>query len=279
MGDFSQNGFVTTLHNFGTKSVEQFEAELKIFSGYRPMELILPSLYSELEGPALKHIVEEISQVDYVGHVVIGLDKADKGQFKHASEFFKGLRKPFSLLWNDGPRLRAIQEELEAVGLGPTEAGKGRNVWYSIGFVNARGKADAVGLHDCDVLTYDNCQLLPNSYYAGDAVPCLDYICNDPSNILGACCASSGGCIPNRTRAFCESLPAATYLGEGSNCSDCIAENAIGRCCVGRYYCMDGMNYLDCLAVEGTFTQGTSCAVDCFIGTCCVDGNCFDDID
>ena len=137
----------------------------------------------------------------------------------------------------------------------------------------------ALGIQVCDVLTYDNCQLLPNSYYAGDAVPCLDYICNDPSNILGACCASSGGCIPNRTRAFCESLPAATYLGEGSNCSDCIAENAIGRCCVGRYYCMDGMNYLDCLAVEGTFTQGTSCAVDCFIGTCCVDGNCFDDID
>ena len=53
MGDFAQNGFVTTLHNFGTKSVQKFEEELKIFSGYRPMELILPSLYSELEGPVL----------------------------------------------------------------------------------------------------------------------------------------------------------------------------------------------------------------------------------
>ncbi len=76
MGDFAQNGFVTTLHNFRTKSVQQFEEELKTFSGYRPMELILPSLYSELEGPALKNIVEQISQVDYISHVIIGLDKA-----------------------------------------------------------------------------------------------------------------------------------------------------------------------------------------------------------
>lgn len=164
MGDFSQNGFVTTLHNFGTKSVEQFEAELKTFSGYRPMELILPSLYSELEGPALKHIVEEISQVDYIGHVVIGLDKADKGQFKHASEFFKGLRKPFSLLWNDGPRLKAIHQELEDRQLAPKELGKGRNVWYCIGLTHARGKADAVALHDCDITTYDR-SLLARLFY------------------------------------------------------------------------------------------------------------------
>ena len=108
MGDFAQNGFVTTLHNFGTKSLQQFEEELKIFSGYRPMELILPSLYSELEGPALRHIVEQISQVDYISHVIIGLDKADKEQFLHASHFFSKLNKPFSLLWNDGPRLRKI---------------------------------------------------------------------------------------------------------------------------------------------------------------------------
>ena len=35
------------------------------------------------------------------------------------------------------------------------EPGKGQNVWYCIGYVNARAKADAVALHDCDILTYD----------------------------------------------------------------------------------------------------------------------------
>ena len=164
MGDFAQNGFVTTLHNFGTKSVQQLEEELKTFSGYRPMELILPSLYSELEGPALKHIVEQISQIDYISHVIIGLDKADKEQFLHASHFFSKLNKPFSLLWNDGPRLRAIHDELEDMQLAPTELGKGRNVWYCIGLAHARGKAEALALHDCDITTYDR-SLLARLFY------------------------------------------------------------------------------------------------------------------
>ena len=69
MGDFAQNGMVATLHDFGTRTTEQLEQELRVFSGYRPMELILPSLYSELEGDALAHILEEVSQIDYLGPV------------------------------------------------------------------------------------------------------------------------------------------------------------------------------------------------------------------
>jgi glucosyl-3-phosphoglycerate synthase len=46
MGDFAQNSPIPTLHNFNTKSLEDMEADLKLFSGYRPMELILPSLFS-----------------------------------------------------------------------------------------------------------------------------------------------------------------------------------------------------------------------------------------
>lgn len=155
MGDFYQNGNIATLHDFGSRTTEEMEAELKVFSAYRPMEIILPCLFSELEGNALPHIVEEISRTDYLNHVVIGLDRADRDQYEYAYEFFTNLNQPFSILWNDGPRLKAIQDELQGKGLAPTEPGKGRNVWYCIGMVNARGKADAVGLHDCDVLTYD----------------------------------------------------------------------------------------------------------------------------
>ena len=130
MGDFAQNGVVATLHDFGTRRVEEIEAELKIFSGYRPMELILPSLFSELEGPALANIVAEIAKTDYISHITIGLDRADKSQFEYAYSFFKDLKRPFSLLWNDGPRLKAIDAELAAKGLAPKELWKGRNVWY-----------------------------------------------------------------------------------------------------------------------------------------------------
>lgn len=164
MGDFAQNGSVATLHNFGTRTLEQVEDDLKLFSGYRPMELILPSLYSELEGPALKDIVRHLSQVKYLNHVIIGLDKADREQYEHAYSFFKDLNQPFSLIWNDGPRMKTISEMLEDKGLAPLESGKGRNVWYSIGYVNARGKADAIALHDCDILTYDR-MLLARLFY------------------------------------------------------------------------------------------------------------------
>ena len=62
MGDFSQNGIISTLHDFGTKSTSTIEKELLKHSAERKMELILPSLYSELEGSALPKIVEEISK-------------------------------------------------------------------------------------------------------------------------------------------------------------------------------------------------------------------------
>ena len=56
MSDFSQNGIISTLHDFGTKSTSVIENELLKFSKERKMELILPCLYSELEGSALPNI-------------------------------------------------------------------------------------------------------------------------------------------------------------------------------------------------------------------------------
>ena len=58
MADFYQNGIVTTLHNLTRRPVEELDQELLSFSEKRPLGLILPSLYSELEGEALPKIVE-----------------------------------------------------------------------------------------------------------------------------------------------------------------------------------------------------------------------------
>ena len=74
MGDFSQNGIISTLHDFKTKSTDEIEKELLEFSKERKMELILPCLYSELEGEALPKIVSEISKTKYLNHIIIGLD-------------------------------------------------------------------------------------------------------------------------------------------------------------------------------------------------------------
>ncbi|MFT6529324.1 MAG: glucosyl-3-phosphoglycerate synthase [Psychrosphaera sp.] len=155
MADFYQNGVVTTLHNLTNRSTEELEAELLTFSKSRPLGLILPSLFSELEGKALPDIVNKIAEVPYLSEIVIGLDRADVDQYKHAIDFFSKLPQHHRILWNDGPRLKALDAKLQKLGLAPTEMGKGRNVWYCMGYILASGKAESVALHDCDILTYD----------------------------------------------------------------------------------------------------------------------------
>ena len=164
MGDFSQNGIVSTLHDFGTKSTTEIEKDLLNFSKERKMELILPCLYSELEGGALPNIVDQISKTKYLNHVIIGLDKASESQAKKAWKFFKKINVPFTILWNDGPKLKKLDSELKKKNLAPNQMGKGRNVWYCIGMCIARDTARSVALHDCDIKTYDR-RMLAKLFY------------------------------------------------------------------------------------------------------------------
>jgi glucosyl-3-phosphoglycerate synthase len=117
------------------------------------MGLLLPSLYSELEGEALSGIVDHLVDVPYLGQIVIGLDRADESQYRSALKFFSRLPQPHRVLWNDGPRLRALDAELRALDLAPREMGKGRNVWYCMGYILAAKRVESIALHDCDVLT------------------------------------------------------------------------------------------------------------------------------
>ncbi|MBR9772038.1 MAG: glycosyl transferase, partial [Gammaproteobacteria bacterium] len=155
MSDFHQNGIITDFHNLTRRKVEDLEADLERFGRQRPLGLILPSLYSELEGPALDAIVESLAQASYLSEIVIGLDRADRDQFLRAREFFSRLPQHHRILWNDGPRLSALDAQLAEEGLAPQQPGKGRNVWFCAGYVQASGRTAAVGLHDCDILTYD----------------------------------------------------------------------------------------------------------------------------
>lgn len=155
MADFYQNGIITTLHNLNQRSLDDLESELRSFQKKRPMALVLPSLYSELEGDALPKIVQELSKVDYLDDIVIGLDRATEDEYRKALQFFKPLNQSFKLLWNDGPRLQQLDQKLKDENLSPRELGKGRNVWFCFGYVLAADRAESVALHDCDIVTYD----------------------------------------------------------------------------------------------------------------------------
>jgi glucosyl-3-phosphoglycerate synthase len=154
VGDFHQNGVFTTLHNLTQRPVADLERELIEFSRQRPLGLVLPSLYSELQTPALETIVQELRKVPYLNEIIVGLDAADREQFAHASEYFGRLPHHLRILWQDGPRLRALDTKLAEKGLAPSQPGKGRNVWYCYGYALATRRADAIALHDCDIRTY-----------------------------------------------------------------------------------------------------------------------------
>eukprot|EP00112_Aurelia_sp_Birch-Aquarium-sp1_P007251 Seg17895.1 transcript_id=Seg17895.1/GoldUCD/mRNA.D3Y31 product="Glucosyl-3-phosphoglycerate synthase" protein_id=Seg17895.1/GoldUCD/D3Y31 len=154
MGDFHQHGIITTLHQLKNKSTEALEADLLEFKKTRPLGVVLPSLYSELQQPALSNIVDELCEANYLDQIIVGIDRANEEEFRHALQFFERLPIQPDILWNDGPRLRAIDEQLKAQGLAPEQPGKGRNVWYMFGYVLASKKAKVVALHDCDITTY-----------------------------------------------------------------------------------------------------------------------------
>ena len=155
MADFHQNGHIAQFHNLRCRPMEELVYELETFSQTRKISLILPSLYSELEGPALSDIIAELSKVTYLHRIIIGLDRADEKQFRMAQSFFSDLPQNHVILWNDSPRMKAFDAKLAELGLAAPEPGKGKNVWTCIGYMIACGDTSVVAIHDCDILTYE----------------------------------------------------------------------------------------------------------------------------
>jgi len=173
MSDFYQTGVVATLHRLGTINLERIEAELTWYAQERPIALVLPSLYSELGGDALKGIVRELREVRYIKEVVVSLGPATEEEFRHARDFFSVLPQKVSILWNTGPRLSTIYKEIESAGLPTGEQGKGRSAWMAYGYILSQHGFRVIALHDCDILTYSRDLLARLCYPVAN--PNIDY--------------------------------------------------------------------------------------------------------
>jgi len=174
MADFFQNGIITTLHDVGNRSLESLESELKTFSERRDMVLILPALYSEFETPAMKTIIEELRDVDYLSKIVLGLDQANEAEFKKVKQMMSGIKTPVDIIWNDGPRIKAMYDEVTAAGFdGLDIRGKGRNVWMCLGYTLTYHDAYAIAMHDCDIVNYT--RELPARLFYPVVHPGLDF--------------------------------------------------------------------------------------------------------
>ncbi len=173
MGDFHQTETISTLHRLKKDNLDQLEEQLNEFVQSRPIALVLPCLYSELQRAALKNILENLKDVTYLNEIVITIGRADEDQFKHAQEYFSVLPQNYKLIWDDGEKIQSLFNLLKENGLDVGEPGKGRAAWIAYGYVLAREESEVIALHDCDVLTY-NRELLARLCYPL-ANPNMDY--------------------------------------------------------------------------------------------------------
>lgn len=155
MSDFHQSGLITTLHRLGRPSLARMEAELKHFARERPVSLILPCLYNEIEGPGLQGILAVLREVPYLHRIIVSVSGTEKlDEFQAVQRFFAGLPE-VTCVWGSGPTIAELYGQLNEVGLSPGPDGKGRAVWVAAGYALARAESHALVFHDCDVLTYD----------------------------------------------------------------------------------------------------------------------------
>jgi glucosyl-3-phosphoglycerate synthase len=173
VSDFYQTGVVATFHRLGRGDIEKIEAELSWYANERPIALVLPSLYSELDGDALKGIVRELKGVQYVREIVVALGPCTAEEFGKAREFFSDLPQKTRIIWNAGPRLSRIYDSIESAGLPIGEPGKGRSAWMAYGYVLSQQQFHVIALHDCDIVTYSRDMLARLCYPVTN--PSLDY--------------------------------------------------------------------------------------------------------
>ena len=157
MPDFFQHPRLPTLHHLADCDLGAREAELAEWACAKPIALLLPALFSEFEKPALEGMLKQIAEVPYISEVILTVNRSNAAQFKMAkalsAEWLRG--KPCSLLWNDGPALKAVHKELEAHGHPPYKAGKGSNIWMGVAYLAARKEHRTVACHDTDILSYE----------------------------------------------------------------------------------------------------------------------------
>ncbi len=150
--DYKQE-LITTIHDLGCDT-DQLESRITELSQTDPTAVLIPSLYEELERPALTNIRDHLSRCPFVNNVIICLYAETFEQYVKAVQFFEPLPQPTFVLWENGPRVTALLQTLKERGLDLLRfRGKGRAVWLGLGVATL--DAAAIALHDADITTYD----------------------------------------------------------------------------------------------------------------------------
>jgi glucosyl-3-phosphoglycerate synthase len=155
VSDFHQTGVITTLHRLGASKQTHIESELAHHAQEYPIALVLPCLYSEIQGPALAGIVEQLREVSYLRRVIVSVSGTqEREEYEAVRKFFAAIPEAVCV-WASGPTIGELLGRLREHGLDVGPGGKGRAVWVGTGYALAATEAEVLAFHDCDILTYD----------------------------------------------------------------------------------------------------------------------------
>ncbi len=152
MMDYKQE-LITTIHDFGG-NLEFLEDRLTQLAQESPTAVLIPALYEELERPALTQIRDFLGHCAFVKTVIVCLYAETMEQYAKAVQFFELLPQTTLVIWENGNRVTRLLENLRERNLDLLGfKGKGRAVWLGLGVASL--EAEAIALHDADIITYD----------------------------------------------------------------------------------------------------------------------------
>lgn len=156
MADFYQHARLPTLHHLATPDPDARNAELAQLVQARPLALLLPALFAEVDRPALPAILQQVAEVPYVSDIVLSMNGMRAAQLPRVRELCAAAvpNKHVHILWNDGPELEEVNRQLDEAGLGGRQFGKGANIWMGLAYLKALGRHRLVVSHDTDILNY-----------------------------------------------------------------------------------------------------------------------------
>ena len=162
---------IATLHEFNVgknqlmKTVSDCVVE-------RPVSVVMPMLYKEINGDALGTIKKGLNKCTYLREIIIPLAAQNEKEFAHVKRFFSDLKVPHLIMWCNGPKIERLLEGLQAEGIDLLKyRGKGRDVWLALGIAALRSYA--VALHDADIMLYD--ETIPTKLVYPLVEPELDF--------------------------------------------------------------------------------------------------------
>ncbi|WP_051945954.1 hypothetical protein [Verrucomicrobium sp. BvORR106] len=127
MPDFHQPILLPTLHHLAETALEEREALLKELSVEKPVALVIPALYAELQRPALPRMLKQLTGVPYISQVIFTMNGMNRRGYDRARAFYaKSLPNlRHTVLWNDGPELTSLHREVDTLGTRRSGPGKG----------------------------------------------------------------------------------------------------------------------------------------------------------